>query len=498
LTCNIKTAVETPSIAYFPFFGASEALTFLVPRSFFARFLRSLRNLRDAFSTLDSRPDRTKRYLGSNFLCTSSQPPANIYVLDSSPILFQCASGRAAGFISKDWFDSSLLELGKLSFRLHRELADRFDGRRHWGYSGSVALSLDEPSDSTGTAAMERRGEDWLFDGQSRGLMACDTFSPTSNHHSWPQWLKKGDGRILSTTDNTAQVDPKRFCEFLLNQCKEHNVTVLHPATATSLLTNETGLPVALSFTTPESSGQTIPCTSLLLAAGPWTGRVYQKLFPKSQLKLPISNLAGWSVVFRDPTPSTISESMPLCHSAFTTSASERFSPEVFSRIAPSGHTQDIVHEIYLAGLNSSDIPLPNNATEVESTPEPHSPQISSMLKVAKRLFSSPVAVNTPCGTATKEGHSIEVLRTALCHRPVTPSGRPILTQIDPQHYAPQFASRVNQPPALDTGMKDGGVYVCAGHGPWGIALSLGSGRVCADLMMSNAENPVYLSKLGL
>jgi hypothetical protein len=64
-------------------------------RTFFARFLRSLRSLRDALSTLVAKPDynavkpyvyeagrtesmglpltRTKRYLGSNFLCTSSE-----------------------------------------------------------------------------------------------------------------------------------------------------------------------------------------------------------------------------------------------------------------------------------------------------------------------------------------------------------------------------------------------------------------------------------------
>jgi glycine/D-amino acid oxidase-like deaminating enzyme len=135
------------------------------------------------------------------YISTSSQPPANIYVLDSSPILFQCASGRAAGFIAKDWFNSSLSELGELSFRLHRELSDRFNGRQLWGYSESVALSLNEPS----RVEKGGRGEDWLFDGQSREVMAGDTFSPTNNH-PWPQWLKKGDGHVLSTANSTAQV----------------------------------------------------------------------------------------------------------------------------------------------------------------------------------------------------------------------------------------------------------------------------------------------------
>ena len=135
------------------------------------------------------------------YLSNSSHPPAHIYVLDSSPVLFRCASGRAAGFLAKDWFHSSLLPLGELSFRLHKELADKFDGRRHWGYSRTVALSLNENIDTE----QERRGEDWLFDGQSRGIMSHDTFSHASDH-PWPKWLKKGDGHVLSTTDTTAQM----------------------------------------------------------------------------------------------------------------------------------------------------------------------------------------------------------------------------------------------------------------------------------------------------
>jgi glycine/D-amino acid oxidase-like deaminating enzyme len=268
-------------------------------------------------------------------------------------------------------------------------------------------------------------------------------------------------------------------------------------------MTDETGLIVSLSYVTPEFSERTIPCDSLLLAAGPWTGRVYEKLFPKSQLRLPISNLAGWSVVFRDPTPPVIYESAASCHSAFTTSAEEGFSPEVFGRISSimsqgqDNHLKDVGHDIYLAGLNSSNIPLPNNAVDVEIAPELHSPQIATLLRVAKRLFSSPLAVNsTPDGAITDGDHTLEVLRTGLCHRPVTPNGRPILTRIEPRYYAPQLPSRAT----FDAGMTQqghGGLYVCAGHGPWGIALSLGSGKVCAD-MINGHKIPAYLSKLGL
>lgn len=136
------------------------------------------------------------------YISTSSNPP-KVYVLDNSPILFQCASGRAGGFITKDWFNSSLTELGELSFRLHRELADRFDGRRNWGYSETIALSLKEPDgDELGGA---KRGEDWLLDGESRRVMAGGTSSLGSDYQ-WPHWLKKADGYMLSTVDSTAQV----------------------------------------------------------------------------------------------------------------------------------------------------------------------------------------------------------------------------------------------------------------------------------------------------
>lgn len=186
-----------------------------------------------------------------------------------------------------------------------------------------------------------------------------------------------------------------------MHQCKERNVTVLYPATATSVATDdETGLLVSLTYTTAESSEYIIPCTSLLLAAGPWTGRVYDRLFPKSELKLPISNLAGWSVVFRDPAPSSIPAS---CHAVFTTSVGEGFSPEVFKGrmlpFTPQGeatHAPDGGRDIYLAGLNSSDISLPNNATEVETAPELHDLHIVSLLRVAERIFSLAHATNNP------------------------------------------------------------------------------------------------------
>ena len=34
----------------------------------------------------------------------------------------------------------------------------------------------------------------------------------------------------------------------------------------------------------------------------------------------------------------------------------------------------------------------------------------------------------------------------------------------------------------------DGGVYVCAGHGPWGISLSLGTGKVLSEMLEGKGQ----------
>jgi len=67
-------------------------------------------------------------------------------------------------------------------------------------------LSLKEPAyDELGGAKKEKRGEDWLFNGESRRVMSGDTSSLESDYQ-WPHWLKKADGYMLSTVGSTAQV----------------------------------------------------------------------------------------------------------------------------------------------------------------------------------------------------------------------------------------------------------------------------------------------------
>ena len=120
-----------------------------------------------------------------------------ISILDTSPTLFTCASGRAGGFLAEDWFPPHTAALGALSFKLHRELARKHQGGRAWGYAASVAYSvtgLSAPKDGP-------RGEDWLTQGASRATAATP-----AGLADFPSWLAPARAELISTSQSTGQV----------------------------------------------------------------------------------------------------------------------------------------------------------------------------------------------------------------------------------------------------------------------------------------------------
>ena len=136
-------------------------------------------------------------------------PGLAIHLLDSCPSLFASASGKAGGFLARDWFRRPTASLGALSFDLHRQLAEEYDGPRRWGYSPSTAFSLPEsrlhPDD--------KRGEDWLLEGHRPSAAAAADVN-LNDPVVLPSWLVAGRSRdwasphakVASSEGTTAQV----------------------------------------------------------------------------------------------------------------------------------------------------------------------------------------------------------------------------------------------------------------------------------------------------
>lgn len=91
--------------------------------------------------------------------------------------------------------------------------------------------------------------------------------------------------------------EPLRLCQFLLSCCLAKGVRLHHPAEVLSIHRDSCGNLSNVLISYENSAEVLIPCTHLLLAAGAWTPGVFSSLFPNSALRIPISSLAGHSVL---------------------------------------------------------------------------------------------------------------------------------------------------------------------------------------------------------
>ena len=235
-----------------------------------------------------------------------------------------------------------------------------------------------------------------------------------------------------------------------------------HPAKPVRISRDDSGDMSAVRIQHVSGANHKIPCTRLIITAGAWTSSVYSTLFPTSTLRIPISQLAGHSLVVKSPRWTEEHESKG-CDAVFTTMRSG-FSPEIFSRIGG---------EIYIAGLNDPSLPLPELATDAKIDQS----SVEELKQVAKRLLGQD-------GTDVSD---LQVVREGLCFRPVTQRGNPIMCRIPDE----KLGGIETKPGA------DGGVYIAAGHGPWGISHSLGTGRVMAE-MLERQKTSANISALGL
>ena len=133
----------------------------------------------------------------------------NIHLVDPAPVLFKhVASGNAGGFLARNWFSSSVAELGALSFDLHKELAEQFDGRREWGWSKSTVINLD-------TTGSRKKGEtkrlaeswDWIQNMDSRAPVVGFKVDEGEGLAEYPPWLNSfSDAQPLADRTSTAQL----------------------------------------------------------------------------------------------------------------------------------------------------------------------------------------------------------------------------------------------------------------------------------------------------
>lgn len=311
------------------------------------------------------------------------------------------ASGKSGGFLALDWCDGSPLgPLARASFALHAELAKELG--TDYGY---------------------RRMDTFMMAAREKGALAG------GHRVSAPRWLD-GAGIVTATlgsTESTAQVTPARFTAALLDAAQARG-TKLRLAVVTDVARRDGAASGVVT-----GDGETLEGDAVVLAMGPWTGRLAGRVALPS-----IHGLKGYSVTLAAP-------EVPA-HALFVdyrTTDGRALEPEIFPR--PEG-------EVYVCGM-ADPAPLPDSPELVEVNED----SCAVLARAAGR-------VSTVLAQA-------RIVRRQACYRPATDDGLPLIGRVP--------------------GLR--GAYVATGHGPWGILNAPATGLAMAELVADGAASLVDL-----
>ncbi|KAK3938169.1 hypothetical protein QBC46DRAFT_441324 [Diplogelasinospora grovesii] len=193
-------------------------------------------------------------------------------------------------------------------------------------------------------------------------------------------------------------------------------------------------------------SGDTysFPCQKLILAAGPWTPSQVKTLFPDSTLDLRPSTNAGDWVIFQNPNP-----------------MNDKTTAVVFF--------DDIVRSWNMPGGTMED--------------EPNEEVIVALLRYSERF------IRRSRDSSEKRAVQLQVKEKGRAFRPFTEPGLPIISAIPARQLVPSSSSRTRSVPS--------NVFICFGHGSYGVTLGMGSGKLMAQVVRGETPD-IDLTKFTL
>jgi glycine/D-amino acid oxidase-like deaminating enzyme len=229
----------------------------------------------------------------------------------------------------------------------------------------------------------------------------------------------------LGSTETTAQVHPALFTTALLDQARGRGAELRMGVVEAVAAPDRLGARVSVS-------GQTVEADAVVLALGPWSGRVAGLALPR------IQGLKGYSVTLAAP-------GVPA-HALFLdyrTADGRALEPEIIPR--PDG-------TVYVCGMADRQ-PLPASAEGVEVNEAGCATLATAAGRVSAALAAAPLE------------------RRQACYRPVTDDGVPLIGRVPGTRSA----------------------FVATGHGPWGMLSAPGTGLALAELIVDGAARSLDL-----
>ncbi len=363
----------------------------------------------------------------------------SVIILEASRIAGG-ASGKAGGLLA-EWATPKCL--APLSFKTHGELAEEHGGDEIWGhrsvYCADVALEAhDWNNNNNNEAAIV------VANGVEDGLEAFST--STTEVLLDLDWLLPGSVKSYTEAGNphnSGQVNPLAFTETLAQLAREKGAEVIiGSATAINYYRDKNNGIISVSYT-QNGTSKTLNATDVLLAAGPWT----PKLFPATNLGRPPPR--GHSVVVRPSQDLSPYMLFPNISAPENNGNNLLSSPEIYPRPGDKFHAFDTV---YACGPDDYEVPLPDSTDTVA---------------VDEQKCND---VATAVGSVSEPIHEGEVLTKQACYK----------AQIRPHEEDEEVGPIVGP-----TGIQ--GLWLATGHDEWGIQNAPGTGLVMSEMIFEGA-----------
>lgn len=342
------------------------------------------------------------------------------------------ASGKAGGLIAK-WADPACI--APLSFFLHSELAEKYDGARNWGFRNVHCADVDAMGEAVGHATTD----------DSKTHFHSHTVSKPLNGDYPPEldWImpeKITSYTELGRPENTAQVHPHLFTSKIASLAEERGAKFIL-GSATHVNYNDDGSAAeSVTYKAKDTSEvHDIQASEVVIAAGPWTTR----LLPEA----PIKDSRNHSIVVRPVKPVSAYVLFPELHPKIP---QQRIPPEIYSR--PDG-------TIYLCGPSDTEVPLPETTDLVEFNPD-----------ICNVIYNDGSSISQ----AIREG---EIVTKQACYRPCV-VGR----------------SRDIGPLVGPTGITS--LWLASGHDSWGVSNGPGTGKVMSEMLLEGEASSADVSSL--
>ncbi|ANB11370.1 Tda3p [Sugiyamaella lignohabitans] len=377
------------------------------------------------------------------------------------------ASGKAGGLLALWAFPQQIVPL---SFKLHQELSDLYNGEKEWGYRRLDTLSIE----GNLTTKKKPTGETFTPDLPTRySRKPINAGEPLPEEVDWirPEIIENWSS--IGSPETTAQVHPYKITTFLLKKVLETGAAELVIGKVVNLRKDEDGTVIGVSYEKQSRERNTAESTQdanavndvtgtanktntsngvaangsdlttvdleadkVVLTMGPWTS----KLLPTC----PISGLRAHSITIKP-------NRQVSAHAMFTELKVKRgqyVSPEIYPR----------KDEVYVCGEGDTLVPTPESTDDVEV----NTGRCEDLFKYA--------------GEISDVLRSGRILRRQACYLPVT-----------------DIAS-CSGPLIGHTNVRN--LYLASGHSCWGINNAPATGKIMAEIILEGKASSANVTGL--